>query len=819
MAESRRPWLLLAAGTVLVLTVALVMVLWPPSAGDGDGDRHQGVQSPVSLPDRDESAVPEASGPGPDDEPPAPLLSFSVRLMRSTDDAPLAGGLVFVRRGDTLLSEAVTGQDGWWHGTIRAQVGDVTVMGEMRDHHPEQRTVPLRGDGTDSVILALAPTEGWIGRVVTTLGDPIPGVTVHVRRSWPARPASIWERSTGVVARPADDVLVTRAVSDAGGYFHIQPVPQIEAVDLLIAVDEVGLVSETLRIPLPVGFGSLPDLVAAPARWAMVHVLDEHGAPVPDAEVVSDRTLGPWRDAPLPSEPVDGGGRVIQLGVGVTHLRVMASRRYVKTAMAHGEPLPLRREERRPWLEPQAEDLEPPLLAGPLPREDLTFPDTWVEVPPDVTTVDVRLEKGASVGGFVRDGTTGRDLGDVRLTVLSEGVILAQTTTSRSGHFMTVLPPPWIGQVVTLLAEHPDYEPLRVLAATAGDPDGDAGVLYLEPLHPAERITIKVDSTAFSARHQGVEVEAHLWDAPSRWLADGELPTRRESSWQRLTAPFRERNLRLDTFHQVVGPPSTGKLAVVARVFDDKGRMGMVSWGPQLLTAAWADPLILVTEHPGRLAVSFSGQPEGEVPALHRISWDPWFDETLAVRVGKTYSAMSALTAHIPAVGVSALELREERAPVFRWVAGAPRWYAVGDDGRVYPDNRLELAHPARFLVSGTVVWHGPDGWPDTCVALLGEGAPGWRRNDLGAWDSWARPGPRGRYRFDDVPAGDYTFVLYRPLGSHAVELLAQTAVTVQHDVYNLDIWAEPTDGVGHPVAQSPWGVPEGEPVEGLAAR
>jgi hypothetical protein len=819
VAENRRPWLMLAAGTVLVLTVALVMVLWPSSDGDGTGERQHDAPSPLSLPGRDESTVPETPGPGAEVEPPAPLLSFSVRLMRSTDDAPLAGGLVVVRRGDTLLAESVTGADGWWHGTIRALPGDVMVLGQVRDHHPEQLTTPLHGDGTDSVILSLAPVEGWIGRVVTTLGDPVPGVTVHVRRSWPARPASVWEHSTGVAARPADDVLVTRAISDAGGYFHILPVPQIEAVDLLIAVDAVGLVSETMRIPLPVGYGSLPDLVAGPARWATVHVLDEHGAPVPDAEVVSDRTLGPWRDAPLPSEPMDGGGRVIQLGVGVTHLRVTAPHRYVKSAMAHGEPLPLRLEDRRPWLGSQAEDLEPPLLAGPLPREDLVFPHTWIEVPPDVTTVDVRLEKGASVGGFVRDGTTGRDLGDVRLTVLSERVTLARTTTSRTGHFMTVLPPPWIGQVVTLLAEHPDYEPLRVLAGTAAFPDGDAGVLYLEPRHPAETITIKVDSSAFSARHEGVEVEAHLWDAPSRWLADGEVPTQRDSSWERLTEPFRERNLRLDTFHQVVGPPSTGKLVVVARVFGEKGRVGMATWGPQPLTAAWAEPLTLIPQRPGGLTVSFSGQPEGEVPALHRISWDPWFDETLAVRVGKAYSAVRGMTAHIPAVGLSALELRDERAPVFRWVAGAPRWYSVDDDGMVSPDRRLDLAHPARFLVSGTVVWHGPDGWPDTCVALLGEGAPGWRRNDLGAWDSWARPGPRGRYRFDDIPAGDYNLVLYRPLGSHAVELLAETAVTVQHDVYNLDIWAEPTDGVGHPVAQSPWGVPEGAPVEGLAAR
>jgi hypothetical protein len=819
VADSRRPWLLLVAGTVLVLIVAWVVVLLPISDGEGVSDRRSGVASPVTLTDRDEASLPGAVGPASDDEPPPPLLSFSVRLVRSTDDAALAGGLVFVRRGGALLAESVTGSDGWWHGTLRAHPGDVVVMGQMRDHHPEQLAAPLRGDGTDAVVLALAPVEGWIGRVVTTLGDPVPGVTVLVQRSWPARPASAWADGTHVVARPADDLLVTRAHSDAGGYFHILPVPQTDAVELLLTVEEPGLASDTMRIPLPVGYGTLPYLVAAPARWATVHVLDEHGVPAPNAEVVSDRSAGPWRDGPLPSEPTSGGGRVVQLGTGVTHVRIKAPPRYVKSASAHGEALPLRLEQRRPWTLKQGGAPEPPSLAGLAPSDDLVFPDTWIEVPPDVTTVDVRLERGASVGGFVRDDDTGRDLGDVRLTVLSDGVTLATTRTSRSGHFMALLPPPWLGQVVTLRAEHPSYAPVTIQAITVAFPDGDAGVLYLEPRHPAELITFEVATNSFSTRPQSVDVVAHRWDDASRWLEHGEPPTHRDTAWQQLTEPFRERNRLLDTFHQVLGPPSEGKLLVVARVLDDKGRPGMATWGPQLFSAAWSRPVILVPEPPRAVRVFFEGQPGDEVPALHRISWDPWFDETLEDRVGKPYSAMRGLTASIPTVGFSALESREERQPIFRWIAGSPDWYSVEDDGQVQPDDRLTLVHPPRFLVAGTVVWHGPDGWPDTCVALLGEGASDWRLHDLGAWDTWARPGPRGRYRFDDVPAGDYTFVLYRPLGSHAVELLAERSVTVQRDVFNLDIWAEPTDGLPPPVAHSPWGVPEGEPAEGVAAR
>lgn len=175
---------------------------------------------------------------------------------------------------------------------------------------------------------------------------------------------------------------------------------------------------------------------------------------------------------------------------------------------------------------------------------------------------------------------------------------------------------------------------------------------------------------------------------------------------------------------------------------------------------------------------------------LHTISWDPWFDRpvTLIQQLALQPNDVQKVALNLPQLGSLIVELVEPREPVSLVLDATPEWTA----GPSALWNAPTLSAPARHLVRGTVLQLNADDWPDLCVALVGEPVAPWRLADVGARDVWARPDGWGAFRFEQVPSGDYTFLLYRPRGDHEVDVLAARSVSVRSDLFNLDIWPEP---------------------------
>jgi hypothetical protein len=829
VAEGRRAWMLMVVGTVIALTAALLVLTdflgSPPELHRREDQA--GVVSAAGSHDRPaEDVSAEISSSSAAEARSLNKVGIRVLVASASDGRRLREARVSVRRHGALIDQGVTGSDGLWSGIVRASPGPVELRVQADDHEPDRRTLMIL-EGVDAeVTVSLAHIEGWRGRVVTELGDPLPGVPVILRRVWPARPASVWDGGPLIVARPTEVSAAQRLVTDKNGEYFVPALPRGEAVELQLSVGIGELTSEVMRIPLPLSFGMLPDLPARGARWLTGVVVDGDGEPLPGAQVRFDPAPGPWRERHDEDFAGAAGGFTMKLGGETRHVQAAAPGYWLVGASAGDEPLQLVSGAPRPWARSTA--LEAGSAAGArsfgqrvLPADEpAAWHASWAAIPPATGAVTLTLERSARLEGVARSYETGRPLSGARASVRHDGTLLAVAWADGEGAFSVELPPDWAATPLDLSLDHPGAERLEQRVYASQEPNASLGALSLRWAPPDEAVKGSLSLGGFwLSRWQelgGVELEFSASRWSGTWLPEGELPDQRDPGWQRLAPPLWD-GLEFQFAERLQLGES---LVVMARAITREGEQHVGWWGPHSVLRARTEGVALRLLPPAKIDYSVSGVPEGERAHVTALSWDPWLDRVHASRrtlmdsiVGPVRSSGSVW---VPPIGVHTLELRQDRAPIHRLLAGLAEWVEIDSYGET-PVH--DLAHPGRHAVSGTVVWHGADGWPETCVALLGEGAPDWRLHDLGAWDSWARPDQHGRFRFEDVPGGDHAFVLYRPAGDHAVEILAERSVTVKRDLFNLDIWAEAPDAPLRRVVVSPWGVAEGDLPDDLAAR
>jgi hypothetical protein len=820
--------MLMVVGTVIVLTSALLLLtdFLGSSPELHRREDQAGVVSSAGSQDRPaEEAAAESSSSGAAEPRTLNRVGIRVLVASASDGRRLGEARVSVRRHGALVDQGVTDGDGLWSGIVRASPGPVELRVQADDHEPDRRTLMIL-EGVDAeVTVSLAHIEGWRGRVVTELGDPLPGVPVILRRVWPARPASVWDGGTLIVARPTEVSAGQRLVTDEDGVYFVPALPRGEAVELQLSVGIGELTSEVMRIPLPLSFGMLPDLPARGARWLTGVVVDGDGEPLPGALVRFDPAPGPWRERHDEDFAGAAGGFTMKLGGETRHVQAAAHGYWLVGASAGDEPLQLVSGEPRPWARTTA--LESGSAGGAqslgqrvLPADEpVTWHAPWAAVPPATGAVTLKMERSARLEGAALSYETGRALSGARAMVRHDGELLAVAWADGQGVFSVELPPAWAQTPLDLSLDHPGAERLEQRVYASQEPGASLGALSLRWAPPDEALRGLLGLEFWLARYgdmEGTEFEFSASRWPGTWLPEGTLPDQRDPGWQRLAPPLWD-GLEFQFAERLHLGES---LVVMGRAITQEGEQHVGWWGPHSVLRARTEGVSLRLLPPAKIDYSVTGVPEGERAHVTALSWDPWLDRVHASRrtlldsiVGPVRSRGSA---RVSPVGVHTLELRQDRAPIHRLLAGLLEWVEVESYGEA-PVH--ELAHPGRHVVSGAVVWHGADGWPETCVALLGEGAPDWRLHDLGSWDSWARPDQHGRFRFEDVPGGDYAFVLYRPTGDHAVEILAERAVTVKRDLFNLDIWAEVPNAPLRRVVVSPWGAPEGALPEDLAAR
>ena len=138
------------------------------------------------------------------------------------------------------------------------------------------------------------------------------------------------------------------------------------------------------------------------------------------------------------------------------------------------------------------------------------------------------------------------------------------------------------------------------------------------------------------------------------------------------------------------------------------------------------------------------------------------------------------------------VELRLDRWPVPEPLVRSPFWVRAPLRGKLDPQ---VLSVPRRVSLSGLVRGVDPARRERVGVALLGAPVAEWRVEWLGESDRAVRPDAQGRWRFDSVPIGPATLVLYASGEVEGVEILAQHAVTLEGDVTRFELVPQAVDG------------------------
>jgi len=139
----------------------------------------------------------------------------------------------------------------------------------------------------------------------------------------------------------------------------------------------------------------------------------------------------------------------------------------------------------------------------------------------------------------------------------------------------------------------------------------------------------------------------------------------------------------------------------------------------------------------------------------------------------------------LPRGGESLVELRLERWPVPEPLVRSPFWVRAPLRGELDPQ---VLTVPRRVSLEGIVRGLDASQRERAGVALLGAPVAEWRAEWLGESDRAVRPDAQGRWRFDSVPIGPATLVLYASGEVEGVEILAQHAVTLEGDVTRFEL-------------------------------
>ncbi len=764
MSPARRTSVLVAVSAVLVTGVLLVVASTDGREVEGElvdgrpGDAHV----PPEGAERGGDGGPGARGaPTP---VPRPLAERRLHLSveRWPDGEPITGATVRVASGElVLLRGARPSLDGSLDVPVPDRVESLHVTASAEGYESGELLLDAVTDLGGEVVLALRPTRGWFGRVTNDFGDPVAGAQVVARRYWPPRPAYLEDSERGDVSITSVQAVApaeTGGRTNETGHYYVEPFDDTNVVDLVVSVVDEAMASERMHVPLPHPTQELPDLVTWAATPLAGRVVDADGYPMPGVEVHVDR--GPGLDRYVEDVVfTDQDGRFT---VG----RVFS-------------PQHLRADDGESWF-----------LGGRSQGLQLAESDGWVRVEPGAPFVSLALDPGGAVAGTLLDAATSEPIGDglARLTD-ARGDELVAGSTDATGSFLLALPPDRIGETVTLRLSAPGYQSWN--RVTRVERRRDARVLpeYLSPGPGARRVSGSVRSGVWEDDGiPGATVRAFVSDRggpEGMHVLDAGLPPEFELAWEGATDAA-------GRFGLVLEAEADQRLVLVSELAHPHGALLFSTWGPF--------PVDFATERgeiPLRQFTDVSSSPvgvEGLLPnrryLVQQTTWNPWtgssWSGNVTVPLGVTGRHVVRI-ATAPA-GTSFFDVRLDRGPVSAPVASTGGWL---DLATLEP---FDLRIPPFHTVQGDIGWYGPADHPDLCLAFLGAAVPDWRSEWLGESDWCVRPSTDGAFRVQDMPPGEYTMMLYRPVGVEGVEVLAERSVQVDAELFHVDIWPQRPD-------------------------
>ncbi|MCB9896867.1 MAG: hypothetical protein H6825_02560, partial [Planctomycetes bacterium] len=441
--------------------------------------------------------------------------------------------------------------------------------------------------------------------------------------------------------------------------------------------------------------------------------------------------------------------------------------------------------------------------------------DGWAELPGDAREFVLHVDSPGRVRGVALDALHGEPVDDGLARLLAPGDDgnwrTVDTTRLRAdGTFELRCEPSFKGWTLTVQLDAPGFASLEapVFVEPAIDAWDEPLPFVLAKVPGALTIEIGFAGSASWRLARGFPAEAPARDDVDDEASDG---ASRVANGARLRAwistvpgilgregdalPESYRLVR-DEWVSTQAPltlrtmePSDHWLALLLEQVDDAGTPRYATWGPRTIGDAAQSRVHLVPRPPRSIEVDVTGLREDRRYFLGRTTWHPWVDDALSDYVWVSDGGRTERTLDVPLAGGAStfLDLRLDRGPVSASLASLLDWLPPFD---ALPE-RVRLAAPATYSVQGHVTWYTDADWPDTAVALLGEPVDEGRSDALGEHDWCTRPGKDGSYRFEDVPEGDYLFVLYRPAGDEGVEVLGQRPVSVRENLFQLEIWPE----------------------------
>ncbi|MFT7464782.1 MAG: hypothetical protein ACI9EF_003142, partial [Pseudohongiellaceae bacterium] len=682
------------------------------------------------------------------------------------------------RDGEALLS--------WSENHTR-----VKVRARASGFHQAELFATL-GPGSVHQVISLRPTAGYVGQVTTTLGDPVARAHVKVWRSWPARPTFVsptGENDFGpqLAVMPARGELLMELYTDASGNYRINAFDERNVVDLVVAVVDDEDASVPLVVPMPHPGVELPVVVVRPTVPLQGQLLDDRGNPLLGIVVEYDGGPGAVRVVEQQTTTDSEGRFSFPRHLGWQHIRIQAPSFELAGAFDGDLELP---------VEPSKEPLLSAVATAGIPQVPLP---SWIVVTPETQSVRVQLLAKGHVAGVVLDARSDLAIEGAVVKVqraLSSGEfeLSALVRSQADGHFDAVIPAGELNHSFRLTLEHPHY---------LGVEWDVAPTVYRESYRRAPRHRLSPASVQASLmvgswshvvrRGPQAVLKLHAWSRASgdtRFFDEDGLfrvPQDTAPMWSSVVTGISWSSPK----SLMPLPPRDGsQLVVLARRTDASGFDSVTAW--EVDREGSGEETQLTFAPSLQLSVGVTDLGAGGSVRLRRTTWLPWFDveqrsqEALWAGAG---SGELLGNVQLSRPSWSRVELMERREPVD---------YVHDDSGEfeVTPENvegTLRLFRRAAHLVSGSVTDHGGNDWPSLAVALCGPATESHRRDALGQTSWWSRPSQNfGEFRFEGVPAGDYTYLLYRSLGDNDVEVLAQRSVTVNHDLFQLNIWAEP---------------------------
>jgi len=756
----------------LLLSVALLvfLVFWGGVEEKVGEVRLEVGSSPVEQAVAAEGLTEEGSEGTSESALPLRKTRLFIRVVRWPDGQAVPGVVVRV-----LSSEVSLGSQEWpsitgsMDITVPETVDSLRIVASAPDHTTAEVSVEL---GVENVLLELRPTRGWFGQVVTPYGEPVAGIQVAARRYWPPRPAylDIGEERVSITSVQAVAPAFTGGATNLTGDYYVEPFDEGNVVDLVLSVADESVGSERMHVPMPHAEQQLPQLVVRSTAPLSGQVIDSSGYPVAGVEVHVDR--GPGLDRYIEDTVLtDESGR-FALGrlLSPQHLRVEEGRRWFLGGSAQGMELPIR--------------------------------DGWVRVESDTPWVSLVLDPGGAVSGSILDAATSRPVreGMARLDD-QNGVALVAALASAEGGFELLLPPERIGERVTLKLSALGYEPWT--RSTVVEPLSRIYALpeFLSPGGGTELVKGQVHRLAAQPEQSGSEkqmsfdmaespmpgvvVRAYLstrGGAVGEWVIADERPPDFELIWEGVTDTNGD-------FEFMVTAQLEDRLVVISELAAPGGALHLGQWGPQ--TVAVARNGIRLAQSLGKpVRVDIAGLHPNHHYFLQQTSWNPWTESSWwgAIQLPARSEGLQSLSVQSATRGAAFFDVRVDRGPVSAPVASSADWLDLSRSEAI----RLEI--PELQAVGGKIPSYLKTDWPDLCLAFLGAPVPEWRSEWLGESDWSVRPSEDGVFWLEGLPPGDYTLMLYRPLGAEGVEVLAEQAISVTADLSQLVLWPRRPD-------------------------